>query len=188
MKTKEIPVRYGTGAIILHWTVFLLFVNQFVSAALMIWMGNDATVAGASRSEIFGWHKAIGLLVLMIVFVRLIWRKTTTLPEWAPGIKEWEKSSIHFIERGLYVLMFVMPLSGLLMSVSGGRGVLFFNLFEIQGLSQPNTVLSSIGWFLHRTTSYAIIGMVALHVAFVLRRHIFEKDGYLNRMLPFVKT
>lgn len=182
MEEKQTPTEYGAVTKFLHWAVVLFFINQFVSAAIMLW-----TNTGSIRMELFGWHKAVGTLILMVVFIRLIWRKNTVLPEWAPGMMEWEKSSVHFIERWLYVLMFTMPLSGLLMSLSGGREVGFFSLFTIPGLPQPNPILASLGWFLHRVISYAIIGMVSLHVAFVVRRSIFERDGYLRRMLPFTK-
>ncbi len=172
--------KYGAFSKFLHWAIFFLFLNQFISATIMTWMDK-----GAFRGELYAWHKAFGLIILLVVIVRFTWKKLSRQPDWAEGLQPWEKSFIVFIERGLYITMFIMPLSGMLMSLAGGHKILFFGLFYIPGLPVPNTILSATGWFFHTLTSYAIIALVSIHIAFVLRRQVFEKDGYLKRMLPF---
>ena len=172
--------KYGLITRFLHWIIVLLFLNQFVSATIMTWAER-----GAFKGELFAWHKAIGLLILFTATVRFTLKKLSRQPKWAEGLQPWEKSSLIFIERCLYIIMFLMPVSGILMSLTGGYKISFFGLFHIPGLSESNTLLRDIFWFLHTTTSYAIIALISIHFAFVLRRQIFEKDGYLRRMLPF---
>jgi cytochrome b561 len=186
MKLTNTATQYGVVAKFFHWTIVLLILNQFVVGAVMTWM--KGPVAGISPSEMIGWHKSVGLLVLILVILRFAWRQATKLPDWPAGLMKWEESAIHFIERGLYTALFVMPIAGLLLSMAGGHGVSFFGLFKLPGFSKPSMHLSSTGWFLHFATSYAIAGLVSLHLAFILRRHIFEKDRFLNRMLPFAKV
>jgi cytochrome b561 len=172
--------KYGALTKFFHWTIFLLFLNQFISATIMTWIEN-----GAFRGDLYAWHKAIGLLILFLAIARLTLTKLSRQPDWAEGLQLWEKSSIVFIERGLYIVMLLMPISGIIMSFTGGHKISFYSLFHIPGLSEPNTLLSAIGWFVHTLTSYSIIGLVSIHFAFVLRRQIFDKDGYIKRMLPF---
>lgn len=174
--------KYGAITKLLHWVVFLLFLNQFISATIMTWAEN-----GSFKWELYAWHKAFGLIILFVVIVRFTLKKSLRQPRWAEGLQAWEKSSIIFIERGLYIVMFLMPISGILMSLTGGHSISFFDLFHIPGLSEPNSILSATGWFIHTLTSYAIIALVSIHFAFALRRQIFEDDGYVKRMLPFTK-
>ena len=184
MNLKNTATQYGTITKFFHWAIVLLFLIQFVVAATMIWARNVPSVPDASKFEMITWHKSMGLLVLMLAIARFAWRQVNRYPSWPAGMKEWEKATFSFIERGLYLVLFVMPTSGLLVSVASGHEVAFFSLFQIPGFAKPDMFLTAVGWFLHRAASYAIIGLVTLHVGTVLRRHIFEKDGYLKRMLP----
>jgi len=175
---KNTSRAFGGLAKFFHWAVFLIFVNQFISATLM---------TSPLKGNLFAWHYSFGLLVLALAFARFGWRKVSRLPDWPDTMQTWEQKLLPFIERGLYAAMFIMPLSGLLQSISNGYAVPFFSLFEIPGFSEKNPTLTSIGWFLHKATSYIIIAFITLHLFSVVRRHLFEKDGYLRRMLPFTK-
>ncbi len=162
----------------------MLFFGQYTTATIMNWMDPGTTLFGVGNSGWVAWHKSFGLLILGIVLLRIIWRKTTRLPDWANGLSAWEKVTIHFVENGLYAVMILMPLTGLLMSAAGGHPTPFFHLFSIPGFSHPNSVLSTIAWFMHISISYVIVALLAIHVGLAARREIFEKDGYIKRMLP----
>lgn len=181
MRWKNDFTRYGAITKAFHWLTLLLLVNQFVTAIVM-----DTGVIAAGGG-IHNWHKSVGVLLLVVVCGRLIWRKATRLPEWAEGMYGWEISVVGFVERSLYVLLFVMPVSGIVMTLGWGRPVPFFGLFNIPGPGKPIGWLGKLGTVGHVVTAYALVAMVAVHVAFVLRRHWYERGGYLHRMLPFSK-
>src|SRR5882762_3834381 len=77
--------RYGPVTKILHWTVFLLILNQFVAAAAMLTTPQDETTWGFSQGTLYNWHKSIGLIVLAVAVLRYIWRRSVALPDWAPN-------------------------------------------------------------------------------------------------------
>jgi len=181
---KNTATKYGAVTKWLHWTVFILFVGQYATGTIVNWMDPDTTLFGVGNAAWVAWHKSAGLLVLGLVLLRIIWRKTTRLPDWANGLSTWEKTTIHFVENGLYSVMFLMPLTGLLMSASAGHPTPFFHLFAIPGFSHPNSGLSTAAWFMHFAISYIIVALLAIHVGLAVRRELFEKDGYLKRMLP----
>ncbi|HEY3297841.1 MAG TPA: cytochrome b/b6 domain-containing protein, partial [Armatimonadota bacterium] len=158
MKLMNTDTQYGSVARFFHWTIVLLIVNQFVVGVLMMWMRRGASMPGISPLSLITWHKSMGLLVLMLVIGRFAWRHATKLPSWPEGMRKWEESAIRFIEGGLYAVLFIMPAAGMMLSTAGGHGVSFFGLFTIPGFTTPNISLSSIGWFLHVLTSYAIAG------------------------------
>jgi cytochrome b561 len=180
---KNTVTKYGAITKLFHWAVFILFVGQYTTATIMNWLDPNATLFGIGNSGWVAWHKSVGLLVFGIVLLRMIWRKTTRLPDWASGLSAWEKAAIHFVENGLYAVMILMPLTGLLMSAAGGHPTPFFNLFAITGFSHPNRILATTAWFMHIIISYVIVALVAVHVAMAVRRHLFEKDRYIKRML-----
>src|SRR5690606_1788923 len=39
-------------------------------------------------------------------------RRRLGLPPWAPQLSTWQRALAHWIERGLYALLFAMPFSG----------------------------------------------------------------------------
>ena len=81
---KNSAARYGLVTKVLHWTVFLLILNQFVVAAAMLNTPEDETTWGFSQGTLYNWHKSIGLIALALALLRYIWRKSAALPDWRP--------------------------------------------------------------------------------------------------------
>ena len=127
-------------------------------------------------------HKALGLTVIGVAVVRLLWRWIGGLPDWAPGLSDWEKSAAHKLEMWLYTLLFLIPITGMIYSITSGYPIHFFNLFTIPVLMEKVDLLSKTTWVIHMVVPYLLIGVVAMHVGFVLRRSIYEKDKYISRM------
>lgn len=188
MRLTNSATQYGSVARFFHWTIFLLLVNQFVVGAVMSWLDEDKSLAGIPQPAMVAWHRSVGLLILMLVILRLGWRQATALPSWPADMKRWEQQTLQFVERGLYTALLIMPAAGLLFSVAEGDSVPFFGLFRFPGSSKPNADLYATGWLIHFATSYAIMGLVFVHVFLVFRHHSAEKDRFLNRMLPFTKV
>ena len=93
--------RYGPVTKALHWLLFLLLLNQFVVAAVMLNTPDGGTTAGFTQGTLYEWHKSIGLVALAAAAVRYLWRRTTPLPDWAPNLTDAENTVIRFIERAL---------------------------------------------------------------------------------------
>ncbi|MEZ4555925.1 MAG: cytochrome b/b6 domain-containing protein [Caldilineaceae bacterium] len=94
--------RYGMITKFFHWAVFLLFVNQYVVARLMLTTPIGATSLGYTQGQLYNWHKSIGLILLALALLRYTWRRTTRLPDWAATLSAGEKQLIHWLERVLY--------------------------------------------------------------------------------------
>ncbi len=180
MSTETTQPSYNQLSKLLHWAVVLLLASQFI----LIWISQIGyrlkdKALGASMIDN---HKAIGLAVLAIATLRLLWRWIGGLPDWAQGLAPWEKKTAHTLEMWLYRLLFFIPLTGIAYSLTSGYLISFFGLFAIPKLMAYNALLSNITWFIHMFSAYALIAVVALHIGFVARRSIFEKDGYIKRM------
>ncbi|WP_416952725.1 cytochrome b/b6 domain-containing protein [Nocardioides sp. T5] len=64
-------------------------------------------------------HLALGLTVLALGVVRPLWRKVAGLPPWSEHLSEGQRRLVHWTERALMVLLVVVPLSGLVLVVTG---------------------------------------------------------------------
>jgi len=179
------PERYGRITKLLHWTVFVLMLNQFVVAAAMLNTPSDETTAGFSQGTLYNWHKSIGLVLLAVAVLRYFWRRTGTLPDWAPNLSPGEKRAIHWIERTLYVCMFVMPLSGFVFVMAGGYGVKFFSVWDLPNFIGKNPTAAGIAEWTHELFAGLLVVALAAHWGVGIRHQLLHRDRYLHRMLPF---
>ncbi len=170
--------RYGSVAQSLHWLIFALFVAIVTLALIMTDMAPSP-----DKWELYGLHKSLGMIVLLLALLRLSWRMVNPTPEMAATLKPWEKKAARAAHWLLYVLMFGMPLTGYIMSMGGGHGVSVFGVV-LPNLIGENKPLAGIAHELHEMGEWAIYGLVGVHAAAALRHHFILKDDTLRKMLP----
>ena len=177
--------RYGSVTKTLHWLLFVLLLNQFVVAAVMLNTPDGETTAGYTQGALYEWHKSIGLVALAVALFRYVWRRMTPLPEWAPNLTDGEKRAIHAIERVLYLCMFLMPVSGFLFVMAGGFGVLLFGAWELPNIIGKHAALASAAQVTHEVTAVLLVLALCAHWLVIVLHHRTHKDRYVHRILPF---
>ena len=178
---------YGAMTRSLHWAVFLLFVYQYVGANLMTRIGSGKTLFGLTQGTYYNWHKSIGLVLLVLVLLRLAWRKLTPLPDWAPTLAPDERTISHWNETLLYGCMILLPVSGYLFVMAGDYGIKLFGWHDFPNPIGKRESLATLARVVHIMIAYATIVIVAWHVGLGLKHQIFDHDRFLARMLPFVR-
>ncbi len=92
--------------------------------------------------------------------LRVGWRRVGGLPPWAPALSARERVVEAYAEKALLSLLFLIPLSGLLL------------------------VYGSDDWVgLHIATHVAFFVVVAVHIGLVLLHTVVKRDRHLARML-----
>ena len=185
MPFKNSADQYGTVTRFLHWAVFLLFVWQYLSANIMTRLGRDSALFGLNPNDYYNWHKSIGLVLLALALARWIWRKTTPLPDWAPTLSPAERAISHRNETLLYGCMFLLPISGYLFVMAGGYGIKLFGVYMLPDPIGKQAWLAALARLLHILAGYAAVVFIAWHVGLGLKHHLFDRDRFLYRMLPF---
>ncbi|MCP5157869.1 MAG: cytochrome b [Gammaproteobacteria bacterium] len=185
MPLKNSATHYGAVTRFLHWSVFMLFIWQYLSAAIMTHLAKDQTLLHLTQGDYYHWHKSIGLVLLALALARWIWRKTTPLPDWAPALSPAERTFSHWNEVRLYGCMFLLPISGYLFVMAGGFGVKLFGFYDLPNPIGKQGGLATIMMVTHIVLGYAAVVFIAWHTSIALKHHWFEQDGFLNRMLPF---
>ena len=178
---------YGTVTRFFHWAVFLLFAFQYLGANIMTRIAQGKTVFALTQDDYYNWHKSIGLILFALVVLRVAWRKLTSLPDWAPTLSPAERQLSSWNETLLYTCMFLMPVSGYLYVMEGDYGIRLFGLFELPRPIGKVEWLAATARVVHIVTAYVLVIVAGSHVGLGLKHHIFDRDGFLHRMLPFGK-
>ena len=168
---------YGLIAILLHWIIAILMIGLIILGLYM-----TRIPISLNKLKYFGWHKEFGMLVLMLVIIRVAWRIINT----TPGLNElprWEITAARTVHILFYLLMFALPMSGWLITSAAGLPVSFFGWFTFPNLITANETQRIVYTEIHEWLSYALIGIVCLHVAAASKHLIINRDEIMQRML-----
>lgn len=165
--------RYSRVAIVFHWTIAGLVV-----ANLAIGLLHESLLKGT-----IPLHMAIGLTVLALTVARIVWRLGHRPPPLPAEIPAWARGSAHALHMILYFLMIAMPLTGWAMGSGRAvpRPVSWFGLFDVPPLPIGKAA-AGFGHEVHEILGWAMLVLVAIHVAAALRHHFLLRDGVLTRM------
>lgn len=174
---------YGVTGILIHWVMGLLVILLLISGIYMVQL--DYYDAWYNLAP--WWHKALGMLTMALLLVRIAWRITTPQPEPLAELV-WEKKLARLVHLLFYITILTVCLTGYLVSTSKGAPIEFFAGINIPALSFiPAGQVELSGW-LHRIVAYVIIGLLVLHVLATLKHHFIKKDATLMRILIPGKT
>ncbi|MEZ5601580.1 MAG: cytochrome b/b6 domain-containing protein [Candidatus Competibacteraceae bacterium] len=107
------------------------------------------------------------------------------LPDWAPTLSPAERAISHRNEMLLYSCMFLLPISGYLFVMAGGYGIKLFGVYMLPDPIGKQAWLAALARLLHILAGYAAVVFIAWHVGLGLKHHLFDRDRFLYRMLPF---
>lgn len=180
MVQMERGPRYSGVAMLLHWVIAVLVIMNWRIAA------TAEHLQGALKGEVYGYHKAWGILILTLTLARLAWRLTHRPPELASTLKPWERLLAKTTHTLFYVLLIGLPLGGWLANSLIGKPIPFFGLFTIPALPVPTDAATGKAIFeLHATGGTVLLLLIALHILGALKHTFLDRDGNLWRMLPF---
>ncbi len=74
----------------------------------------------ANEGSPSGLHVALGITLLGLGAVRLLWRATTPLPPWSDRYGPVSRFLQHWLEKALLALLFLVPVTGLLLLRDAG--------------------------------------------------------------------
>jgi cytochrome b561 len=124
----------------------------------------------------------------MLAIVRLVWRAMNPTPGLPDTLRSWERALARFTHAALYVLLFVLPVSGWLMSSARNFPVSWFGLFQLPDLVPPSRPLYDGLHETHEMLAFALGAIALVHVGAALKHHFVLKDDVMRRMLPFTRT
>jgi cytochrome b561 len=163
---------------IVHWLMLGGFILLFVTGPIMV----DLEKEDPLRLTLFNLHKSIGVLALLFVAPRFLLRVRSVLPAFPAEFQEWEKKSAHIVHQLLYGFMLIVPLSGWAIADLHGRPVKLF------GLTMPKLLptvadIGAVPGLVHTVLAYTALGVIAFHLAGVLKHRYLDRQCVLRRMI-----
>ncbi len=168
---------YGWISIFLHWLVALAVTGLF---ALGLWMV-DLGYYDPWYQRAPDIHRSIGVLLFAVMLARLAWRYLNPRPE--PSGTALQKKAASLVHRLLYLLMYLLMLSGYLISTADGRAIDVFGLFRVPATLSGLENQADIAGKIHQLLAFGLIGLASLHALAALKHHFIDHDRTLRRML-----
>lgn len=173
---KDQADKFSGITVLLQWVIALTMIGMLAFGLYL-----EELERSPEKGALMGWHKSIGVLLLIFVVPRLIWRFMNGMPKAASVMPAWQHRAASAVH---YILLFgtlLMPLSGILMTYGGGHPLEVFGL-ELLAQGEGNELIDKIGHIGHGLGSKLIIAAVVLHVAGAIKHHFIDKDATLARM------
>jgi cytochrome b561 len=175
--------RYTPTAQTLHWLTALLIVVQFLLARMAVHLP-----LGVRKLSLLAEHKSVGMTVLVLAVIRVVWRLRHAPPPLPAEMRRVERFLASASHISFYVILFLMPLSGWLMSSAKNYSVSWFGAFTWPNLIEPNEGAFNFFKALHQLLSNVLIAIACLHIIAALKHHFWNKDGVLAQMLPAFRS
>ena len=170
---------YGLVTKCLHWATALLIIGLIALGWYMVGL----TYYDLWYHKSLESHKALGMLVFVLGVITLAWRWLSPSPPLHASLKPWERSAATAMHHTLFLLTFLIPVTGFLVSTSEGHAVSFFEWFEVPALVVVGEGLRDLAIRVHFYCAYGTAALVALHAAAALKHQLLDRDGTLARMI-----
>lgn len=177
---KNTDNSYGLISKSLHWLVAVSVIIM-----LLIGMSLDYLEHNSLRYALIVTHESIGVVILVLMLVRLIWRWFDPLPTMPAHVPKLQYIIARVSHTLFYILVIAMPLSGLVMITAAGHDLHLFGLWSIELPWVPtNHTLAHNAHMVHYYIAWSLFGLIVIHTGAALFHHFVYRDQVLKRMLP----
>jgi cytochrome b561 len=165
--------QFSTRLVALHWLTFLLFAGAFYLGSTI-----DGIEQPAAKLPLYPYHFLGGTLVLLLTLLRAWFRLRDGAPAPAQAGGVLASRIALMVHKGLYVLLILLPASGLLMIFQTGvvAAVIANDPGKLPDL-EKFTIHS-----VHGALATILLVTVGLHFAAALYHQFVLKDSLLRRM------
>ncbi|WP_333076664.1 cytochrome b [Microcoleus sp. Pol1B3] len=166
----------------LHWAMSACYLVLFITGTSMAQLPGELLI----RGPLYDFHKSVGVLTMalltwrILTLLRVWWKKyTKRLPKFT---KEWYKNFA--LHATLYVFMWLVPVTGFLLSNSyKSNNVKFFGIV-LPDMFPQNSAMVDLGRSLHFWLAYTFLAFVILHI--IDQKKVVRANW--RRLANFVRT
>jgi len=158
----------------------ILVLAMLPAGVVMVQQGLDRSL----QNTLFVFHKNVGVLLLMLVIARAVYRwrhPPAALPAELPG---WQRRIAGLSHASLYALLFIMPIAGYIRVKAGGFPIETLDWLGVPSLVPRSDALAEVAKTVHYFAAILFAGVIASHVAAAAYHGIIRRDGVFSRMWP----
>lgn len=178
MQWRNSSSHYGLVSIFMHWLVAVVVFGLF---GLGYWMvGLD--YYSSWRQTAPDLHKSIGLVLFAVMLARVLWRLFSPPPASLPNHGRMTRMASKLGHSFLYLGLFVLMISGYLISTADGRGIPVFGLFEVPASLTSIPDQEDVAGLVHEYLAWTLVIFAGIHALAALKHHFIDRDRTLTRM------
>lgn len=177
---REPAIAYRAPARALHWLTAILVLATLPAGLVMVIEGTPRPV----RDALFIFHKNVGVLVLLLLVARLLYRWRHPPPPLPPSVGPAQARIAGATHRLLYVVLLVQAVSGYIRVKAGGFPIEAFDAMGAPSLVPRSEALAAVAMEVHWWTYIALAALIAMHVGAALLHALILRDGVVRRMWP----
>lgn len=167
------PRRYHPVLVALHWILAFCLIGLLVAGVTMLApLAND----DPAKMMSFRMHMGLGFLTLFLMVLRLAVRLTTRQPARVSTGNPFFDRVAPLTHWALYILAFVMAISGMTFSRASGLPDAVF------GSGAMPAVFDHPARMVHGLASKLLMALILLHVAAALWHQFIRRDGVMARI------
>ena len=130
-------------------------------------------------------HRPLGILILIVVVIRYVNRRYSTLPPFPETMSLRERWAASKSELLLYTLLIVQPLVGWGMLSAARYPITMFGSFHLFPILPHSVMLYAVLRHTHTVLAYLLFLTFLAHMGAVLFHTWVERDGTFSRMAPW---
>lgn len=175
---KDSTQGFGLISVLLHWLSAVAIIFLFALGIYMTGLSyyDDWYHKGPSL------HISIGLLLFFATLLRILWRLFNSTPENLSDNRH-ANLAAKAIKLFLYLLIFVVAITGYLITTAEGQAAAVFDWFGVPPTIELNAAQVDLAGEIHEYGAWLIILIATLHAGAALMHHFVFKDRTLKRMI-----
>ncbi len=159
----------------LHWAV-AFFVAGLAPVGFIMARRAEANNFDALTNQLYSGHKLIGFIVLWLMAARIAFKLGKGTPPPVATLTPFERKASASVHHLLYMLLFLVPLSGWAgVSAYGAREV--FGLFSLPEILPKNEGLATLLLGVHGALALLMVALVFAHIGAALMHGLVKQEG-----------
>lgn len=170
-----------------QFTVLMRFFHWLTAAMVLTMLGiGVAMVASlADYHRLVSIHRPLGILILIVVVIRFVNRRYSTLPPFPATMSQRERSVASASELFLYALLVVQPLVGWGMLSAARYPIMLYGSIHLFPILPHNVMLYAVLRRAHTILAYLLFCTFLAHFGAVLFHTWVLQDRTFSRMAPW---
>src|SRR5215475_2803454 len=146
---------------VLHWTMAAMVLT-------MLGIGVAMIASLADYHLLVSIHRPLGAAILVLVVVRFVVRRLSSLPPFPPTMSRLERRAATASEYTMYGLMFVLPLVGWGMLSAAHYPIVLYGSLHLPFILPHNAMLYAVLRKAHTILAYLFFLTFMAHVSAIL--------------------
>jgi len=170
-----------------QFSALMRFFHWLTAAMVLTMLGiGVAMVASlADYHRLVSLHRPLGILILIVVVIRYVNRRFSTLPPFPATMSSRERFAASASELLMYTLLFVQPFVGWGMLSAARYPIVLYGSLHLFPILPHGASLYAVLRKTHTVIAYLLFLTFLAHFGAVLFHTLIVRDGLFDRMAPW---